>query len=311
MKAIIVAVAVLGVAISSSVWQGASTESNKSITSAPLSKQSDEMVSIAVGNSDGTTLVSARDNDKRKPREASCENPVVTTTESIPVELKNQALVEGMEAFDQFQEDHSVVATPEEREAYVKQLAEVLATEVVTENIYIDAAETPGVITDNEANPTDSEAEKVKNRAKRGCRGKDHAGSAQLVSFSTVAYDNSVGWKSCSKTVSFKALNGLTIGKLRLVSEWYNNAFQVPQWIEARATGTAYYLWKTDGDEDLRIARPYYKYDSGVWYAYQNRAWQDFKYEISASVGGIGGSIVLDTHTLYAAHIVGPGGKCV
>lgn len=183
---------------------------------------------------------------------------------------------------------------------------------MTTETVFDNGPESPGVITDQEADPTDVDYAKMKTKVKqRGCKTKGDSG-AQLVSYTTVVYDNSVGWKSCSKTVSFQALNGLTVGKLKLYSEWYNNGFQVPQWISARATGTAYYLWSKDGSADLTVAQPYAHYpNGGAWYAYRNQAWQDFVYKISVGIGGVGGSVTLDSHTLYTSHVVGPGGKCV
>lgn len=312
MRSLVAAVAVLGAVISISFWQAGRSDQEKFTTAIPFSPNVEERASITV-NTDETKLVANRP-EKRDKREASCDNPVVTFTEPVPIELRNQALIDADEAFKQFEKEHGVTATEEERQAYFKQVAEAIPLQMTTETVFDDQPDSPGLVTDQEANSTDAEFAKVKSRIKeRGCGAKGHSGSAQLVSFSTVTYDNSVGWKSCTKTVSFSALNGLTVGKLRLVSEWYNTIYQVPipSMIDGRATGTAYYVWSTDGEEDLRLARPYYAYPSGVYYAYQNRAWQDFVYKISVSVLGVGGSVTLDTHTLYAAHVFGPGGKCV
>jgi hypothetical protein len=308
--------AVLVTAITAFVWHTtASTSSQPKLASVSATQTGVEIPKqVNLVENDGSAAVPVSTSKDDKSREATCENPVVTFTEPVSIDFNNNALVVADQALKKLEKEHGVVATEEQKAAYYKQVAEVLPTTITTEIVFDNNEDTPddrdAPITDQEVELSDTSYEKQKSKVKQlRCNTKGNSG-AQLVSYSTVMYTNTVGWKSCTKTVSFSALNGLKVAQLRLVSEWYNNGYQVPESVSARPTSTAYWVWSKDGEPTVST-RGWQKYSWGVWYSYQNRAWANYKYEVDATIGPIGGKVVLDRGSLYVAAIVGPGGKCV
>ncbi len=219
---------------STSVGQGKSTDQQeKFVATEPLSDQVQVLVSIVAENDSNPILVSS---NKRKQREATCENPEVMTTLAVSEEERDASIEEATQRLP-----HDV--TPEE----VEEVKAAAPAQEFTRQVYVDNAEAigdpPDPNQDQDGKKFEAWVEKVK---KAGCNTQAVPSTGGRLASPAAQYFTS-GWKSCTNSTWTTNSVGATLVKLTQTSQWYVDSRGVPYYPSRSFYSYAGWGWDEKG----------------------------------------------------------------
>jgi hypothetical protein len=253
-----------------------------------------------------------------KNKEANCENPVVTVSQPVTVEDRNNFLIQARQGFEANLAKENRFATPEDEAAFLEEVKQNAPVEEGTTLAFSDdssllppAQPDPSDLDvqgrpkdkrwqdrriDKDRNSAGDPVEQFIKKAKKGCHGQH--GGTQFVSWTTASY-TPYAWYYCVAEAYAKNVFGQKIVRLVQTQDWQVSYYgTVMNWLNVDAEAYNYYFWKTSGGTATQ--GPYW-----VTSPWQIRATAKQKFIFDYKV------LTIQNQFLSTWVTAGPGNECV